>query len=206
LVGIITIHILALLFNQRIVFSENYFMHELNGKLNIIVAVYGLKTVTDSINKLIIDGNPQTLSFIVNNQVISEDGWRGQRKSVTVVYNYDNGELCVAAAKEGEVLTITPDKPRQFKFLHVDATDDNRLTVLAATYGADNVTYKVKNLISSYNTLSFVADNTIFGDSWYGVAKTLIIVLGNGNEVKAVEIFTERENCYIDLNDVIPAL
>jgi len=184
-------------------------MREQNfGKLNIIVAIYGLKTVTDNISNLIIDGNPQTLNFIVNNQVIGEDGWRGQQKSVTVLYNYDgSSELCVAAAKEGDVLTITPDKPRQFRFLHADTSiDDGRLSVLAATYGPDNVTYKVKNLISSYNTLSFVADNTIFGDTWYGVPKTLVIVLGNSSEVKAVEIFTERENCYIDLNDVIPAL
>jgi hypothetical protein len=176
------------------------------GKLNIIVAVYGLKTVTDDITNLIIDGNPQTLHFMVNNQVIGKDGWRGQRKSITVVYNYDSGELRVAAAKEGDMLTITPDVPKQFPIPLNNSANDKRLSVLAATYGPDDVTYKIKNMISSYNTLSFTADNTIFGETWYGVAKTLVIVLGNNDEVKAVEIFTEREACYLDLNDVIPAL
>jgi hypothetical protein len=183
-------------------------MQEQNlGKLNIIVAVYGLKTVTDQINNLIIDGSPQTLHFTVNNEVIGEDGWRGQRKSITIVYNYEGGDLKVAAAKEGDVITVSPDKPRQFNPAYIHTlTDENKLSVLAATYGPDDVTYKVKNLISSYNTLSFKADNVIFGDSWYGVPKTLVVVLGNDDEVKAVEVFTEHESCYIDLNDVIPAL
>jgi len=34
----------------------------------------------------------------------------------------------------------------------------------------------------------------------------LVIILGSFNEIKAVEIFTERETCYLDLNDVIPVL
>ncbi|MBV9962107.1 MAG: hypothetical protein JO072_07640 [Parafilimonas sp.] len=177
------------------------------GKLNIIVAVYGLKTVTDDIINLIIDGSPQILHFIVNNKVIGKDGWRGQKKTITVVYNYDGGELCVAAAREGDMLTITPEIPKQVKLpATTTSTGNEKLSVLAATYGPDDVTYKVRNMISSYNTLSFAVDNTIFGESWYGVAKTLVIILGSFNEIKAVEIFTERETCYLDLNDVIPVL
>jgi|SRR6478736_3495995 len=176
------------------------------GKLNILVAVYGLKNVTENINYLIIDGNPQTLSFTVNNKVIGEDGWTGQRKSITIVYNYDGGDLQIAAAKEGDAININPDKLRIPKLSVPDHTDNGRLSVLAASYGPGDVTYRVKNLISSYNTLSFVVDNTLFGDSWHGVAKTLVIVLGTGDEIKGVEIFTEREPCYIDLNDVVPAI
>ena len=177
------------------------------GELNIIVAVYGLKTVTEDIKSLITEGAPQVLHFMVNNQMIGKDGWRGQRKSITIVYNYDGGELRVAAAKEGEMLTITPDTPKQLKLPAANTSADNeKLSVLAATYGPDDVTYRVRNMVSSYNTLSFTVDNTIFGETWYGVAKTLVIILGNKEEVKAVEVFTERETCYLDLNDVIPAL
>ena len=177
------------------------------GKLNIIVAVYGLKTVTEKIANLIIDGNPQTLDFKVNNQIIGEDGWRGQRKSIMIVYNYDGGDLQVAAAKEDDILSISPDKLKTPKFISNESNENSdKLSVLAASYGPDDVTYKVRNLISSYNTLSFVVSNSVFGDSWYGVAKILVIVLGSGSEVKGVEVFAERENCYIDLNDAVPAL
>jgi hypothetical protein len=174
--------------------------------LNIIVAVYGLKTVTEHVRNLLSEGDPQTLSFIVGNRAIGEDGWYGQRKSITIVYNYDEGDAQVATAKEGDIITITPDLRRQPKVIekHVPAGNQT-LSVLAATYGADDVTYKIRNLISSHNTLSFTVNNFLFGDPWYGVPKTLVIVFGSGNEVSTVKIFTERESCYVDLNNAIPA-
>ncbi len=177
------------------------------GQLNIIAAVYGLQTVTEQIRNLITDGSPQTLSFIVNNKSIGEDGWVGQMKSITIVYDYDNGDLHVATAIEGDTISINPDKlGSQRPFIPEPFSGNNSLSVLAATYGPDDVTYKIKSFISSYNTLSFHVDNTTFGDPWYGIAKTLVIVLGKDHDVSAVEIFTERENCYIDLNEVIPTI
>jgi hypothetical protein len=181
-------------------------MNQSFGKLNIIVAVYGLKTVTDNISNLIIEGQPQTLNFTINNGTIGEDGWRGQRKSLTIIYSYDGGDLQVIAAKEGDAIIIHPDKQRKPKLTVQSSADNDGLSILAASYGPDDVTYKVKQLISSSNILSFKVDNTIFGDTWFGVPKTLIVVLGSGTEVRTVEIFTEREPCYIDLNEVIPAL
>jgi hypothetical protein len=183
-------------------------MNEQNsGKLNIIVAVYGLKTVTDLVKDLIIKGNPQTLSFIVNNKTIGEDGWIGQRKSIMVVYNYDGGNLHVAAAKEGDVLIVNPDQLSANKpALSDNLANKNGLSILAASYGPADVTDKVRELISTLNTLSFTVDNTTLDDTWYGVAKTLVIILGSGNEVTAVEVFVERETCYIDLNDTVPAI
>jgi len=176
------------------------------GKLNILVAVYGLKTVTENISQLITDGTPETLSFTVNNKVIGDDGWLGQRKSLTIIYNYDGGDIQITTSKEGDLVNINPDKLRTPRLSVPDSSEYGKLSILAASYGPDDVTYKVKNLVSSYNTLSFVVDNTLFGDTWYGVAKTLVIVLGVEDEIKAVEIFTEREPCYIDLNDLVPAI
>jgi hypothetical protein len=177
------------------------------GQLNIIVAVYGLQTVTEKISKLVTDGSPQTLHLIINNKNIGEDGWVGQRKSLMIVYDYDGGDLHVAGGVEGEAITINPDKlGNRRRVIREPFEGSNSLSVLAATYGPDDVTYKIKSLISSYNTLSFPVDNTVFGDAWYGVAKTLVIVLGKDHDVSGVEIFTERETCYIDLNEIIPTL
>ena len=177
------------------------------GKLNIIVAIYGLKNVTAQVSSLVKDGIPQTLNFAVTNRVIGEDGWRGQRKSITIVYNYDGGDLQVATAKEGDIVAINPGTIKTLQpVIEEAAVNKNGFSVLAASYGLDNVTYRVKKMISPYNTLSFRIDNTLFGDPWHGVAKTLVIVLGHANEITAVQIFTEREICYIDLNDVISAV
>ena len=119
-------------------------MQEQNtGKLNIVVAVYGLKTVTEQIKNLLSEDDSQTLSFIVSNRAIGEDGWYGQRKSITIVYNYDGGDLQVATAKEGDVITLSPDSGRASKSLaEEDSAGNGRLSVLAATYGSDDVTYK----------------------------------------------------------------
>ena len=176
------------------------------GKLNVLAAVYGLKTVTNNITALITDGNPQTLKFTVTNKAIGEDGWKGQRKSITILYNYDGGDLHIAAAKEGDTLTIGEKEFTRAKSTPAhELAYKQKLSVLGATYGIDDITYKIKNLISPYNTLSFKADNNLFGDGWYGVAKTLIIILGHKDQVASVEVFTEREQCYLDLNDFVPA-
>lgn len=174
------------------------------GKLNIIVAVYGLKTVTEKIESLVIDGKIQTLKFTVDNEVIGEDGWRGQRKSMTILYNYDGGNLQVEAAKEGDILSIHPDKMKvQRSVTDAVITNNNKLTILAASYGPQDVTDKIRDLVA-YNSLSFTVDNAVLGDTWNGVAKTLVLVLGSASgQVKEVKVFAEREFCDINLNEPI---
>jgi hypothetical protein len=149
------------------------------GKLNIIVAVYGLKTVTEQVKGLLDEGDPKTLSFIVSNRVIGEDGWHGQRKSITIIYNYREGDLQVATAKEGDVITLSPKlSTAPNAIIRENSTGNHRLSVLAATYGPHDITHKVKKMISFYNTLLFPVNNTVLGDAWHGVEKTLVIVLG----------------------------
>lgn len=203
MVGIKIIIILATCFKGVSSFKQPAMQIQTTGKLNILVAVYGLKIVTNKIAALIKEGNPQTLAFKVNNKIIGEDGWQGQKKSISILYNYNGGNLMMATAKEGETLTISNNEFAKSQVMpRLNHQSQQNLSVLGATYGTDDVTYKIKNLISSYNTLSFKADNTIFGDGWYGVAKTLIIFLGHGKKVSFVEMFVERENCYMDLNDL----
>jgi len=181
-------------------------MQEQNtGKLNIIVAVYGLKTVTEKIKDLLREGDSQILSFIVSNRVIGEDGWHGQRKSITIIYNYDEGDLQVATAREGDVIILRPHPGGTSRSIaKKNSVPDQRTSVLVATYGPRDVTDKVKTMISFYNTLLFPVDNILLGDAWKGIEKTLVVILGTGNKVKAVEVFRERETCYLDLNKIIP--
>lgn len=175
------------------------------GKLNIVLAVYGLSTVTENIQNLVTHEQPGTLSFTVNNTILGEDGWPGQRKSVMIIYKYDDGDLHLVAGKEGDTILINPAVHKRSKPLYPGAVTNNAgLTVLAATYGPQDVTEKVRQLISPYKAAFIRVDNTVFEDSWYGVAKTLVVVLGTAHEVLAVEVFAERESCYIDLNDLVP--
>jgi hypothetical protein len=174
-------------------------------KLNIIVAVYGLKTVTEHIKRLLREGDQRTLSFIVSNRAIGEDGWHGQRKSITIVYNYGGGDLQIATAKEGDVITLSPHAEGALRSIVKESSANNGGSdVLIATYGPHDVTHKVKNMISSYNTLLFPVDNALLGDTWRGVEKTLVLVFGTNSEVRSVEVLRERETCFIDLNKLSP--
>lgn len=199
MVGIITIYNLAFYNVIKIVNMQASTF----GKLNIILAVYGLKTITEQIRDLVTDGNIQTLNFTVDNKTIGEDGWRGQRKSITILYNYDGGDLQVEAAKEGDVMLINPDKIKAQRSVNEDVTKGkNKLTILAASYGPQDITDKVRDLIA-YSSLSFTIDNAVLGDTWNGVAKTLVLVLGSGNQVKEVKVFAEREFCDINLTETM---
>jgi len=173
------------------------------GKLHIKVAVYGLKIVTNNIIALIKDGTPETLNFLVTTSTVGKDGWVGQEKSITIVYSYDDGPILIAAAREGEILSIG-----EKEFMNLNSATqqieifENSLSVLGATYGPDDVTPQVKEMVSSRKTLSFYINNTVFNDSWIGVEKTFIIILGVGKYVALAEIFIEREQCRIDLKNV----
>ena len=169
-----------------------------SGKLNIIVAVYGLEIVTEKIKALISKEKIETLDFNVTNEIIGIDGWRGQVKSITVLYNYDGGQLQVAAAKEKTVLKINPESISETN-RQINKNED--VHVLAATYGPQNVTEIIDSLVTADNKLLFTVGNNLFGDTWAGVAKTLVVVLGYKDIVTDVKIFAERENCNIDIHE-----
>lgn len=167
-----------------------------SGKLNIIAAVYGLETVTTQIQSLVSKGKIDTLELLVENDVIGLDGWRGQIKSLTVVYNYDNGPLRVTGAKEHEVLKINPDTISSYNQTELTKPGQGHF-VLAATYGPKDVTAKLRALSNENGTIFLTVSNAVFGDTWPGIAKTLVVVLGTENEVTNIEIFAEREKISI---------
>src|SRR6478609_661741 len=114
------LHPIIIFFTQKVLYMQTPGL----GKLNIIVAVYGLKVVTDEVIRLIIDETPQSLNFKVTNYVIGEDGWRGQQKSLLVVYNYDGGDLHIATAKEGDILTINPESFKKSRPVFFEDAED----------------------------------------------------------------------------------
>lgn len=169
--------------------------------LKILSAVYGLKVVTEEVIKLINQATDlQTLSFLVNNQILGVDTWVGQKKSLTIVYQYDGGAIQVATAKEGDVIAIGEDQYNKSKLLPVPSdTFAESIIVYGASYGLADVTEKVRSMAEPGSTLSVTADNATFGDGWPGVPKTLVIVVGLAYEVQSINIYPERQSGTIDL-------
>ena len=75
----------------------------------------------------------------------------------------------------------------------------SKLTILGAVYGIGDVTAKAQSLVSN-NSLSVTADNATFGDTFYGVVKTLAIIYQYGNQLPQTVI--APENSEISINYV----
>src|SRR5450432_4054944 len=116
-------------------------MQETNfGRLNIVLAIYGLKDVTERIKHLVTNSQPETLSFIVTNEVIGDDGWKGQEKSLLILYNYDGGDMQISTSKERDTVSINPDIFKKIRLLNTADSTSDKLSVIAASYGPDDVT------------------------------------------------------------------
>lgn len=161
--------------------------------LQIIGAAYGKGNVTGTVIGLVDRSTtPQSLSVVASDAVFG-DTWPGVDKSLTVVYRYgDDGTPGVAAVKKGETLVIdsSPGIPRQAGPRDVTP----QLTVFGATYGPADVTDAVRQKIVPDNqSLTVVADNATFGDSWYGVPKTFVVVAAYTGQIPYVDIVVEHE-------------
>jgi len=80
---------------------------------------------------------------------------------------------------------------REHNTLHINARPEvsnpttvnhpiHQLTIVGAAYGLSEVTSKVRSLVQ-YEHLDVVASNDVFGDSWFGTWKTLVVVYQYGN-------------------------
>ena len=82
-------------------------------------------------------------------------------------YNFDHGYACI---------------------LHVPVTLPSciiiiivlDLYILGAAFGLEEVTPKLKTMVTSRQTLSVTASNQILGDGWPGVRKSLVVVFKYG--------------------------
>ena len=163
----------------------------MSDELTIYGAAYGPNDVTAKVRSLRKD---QRLSFTVNNETFG-DTWHGVRKSLVVVYTYavSHDEVLTAIVEEGDQCVIHP--PRRAVPLspknRMDCSHHKQiqlassrqlcgtgqpLVILGAAYGKGNVTQKAKELVSAEGEFNQPASNNVWGDTWHGVPKTLVVV------------------------------
>ncbi|CAB4015551.1 Hypothetical predicted protein [Paramuricea clavata] len=72
----------------------------------------------------------------------------------------------------------------------------NDLIICGAAYGKANVTEKIRSLRKD-RKLSVKASNDVFGDSWYGVKKSLVVVYKYGSNSAQLQVVKEGETLEI---------
>lgn len=165
--------------------------------LQIVGAVYGLGSVTDTvIDQVDRSSTPQSLTVVASNDVFG-DTWPGTPKTLTVAYRWgDAGAVCVGVVCEGATLAIGEAEYEQAQQLPpVVPTTDASLSILAASYGPSVVTATLQaDIDPSTQSVAVVADNATFGpDPWPGVPKTLVVVADCTGQVPYVDIVQEGQ-------------
>ena len=168
--------------------------------LTILGAAYGLGDVTSKVNELVSD---RAFAATANNDTFG-DHWYKVYKTLVIVYQYGEELPTVVAAREGYTLQFSYMQKPDFK----GSTDPNTLTILGATYGPDDVTAKVQSLVRG-GALNVQASNSIFGDTWFGVPKSLVVYrYGRNNagikiaqEGQAVSLSIPTPQPYADLTE-----
>ena len=135
--------------------------------LVILGAAFGLKDVTVKANQLI---STSTGKF---NQLASNDvwgdGWPGYRKTLVVVYEYDDLQM-LDVVEENQRMYFIASPP---------------ITIFRAAYGLHDVTNKVSALVRN-RSLTVTANNQTFDDGWPGHRKILAVMYQYGEEIPKV--------------------
>lgn len=139
--------------------------------LNILSAVYGKADVTTKVRSQV---SQSSVSVKADNGVLG-DSWPGTQKALVVVYQYGYYKPEVAAVKEGETLTITP---QNYKYQPWYLAPQGTLAILGAAYGLANVTDAVTAKVHGIS-LDIAVDNNQLGDGWPGVRKALTVTFLN---------------------------
>jgi len=147
----------------------------LHTDLTILGAAYGRADVTHTVHRRI--SNYETLSVDASNTIFG-DSWHGIEKSLVVVYQHQGYHPRVSITREHHTLNIDarPEVSNPTTVNH----PIHQLTIVGAAYGLSEVTSKVRSLVQ-YEHLDVVASNDVFGDSWFGTWKTLVVVYQYGN-------------------------
>ena len=145
-----------------------------DGKLIIYAAVYGLADVTD-IARNKINHKTQSLTIQAINSIFS-DSWGGIKKTLIIVWgirrNGQNDKIKTTIIREGESVTINE---KNFKSKFIPRNDYGKLNVLSAVYGLQDHSEMVQSKVKATN-LNIKASNGVFGDSWPGIKKSLVVV------------------------------
>ena len=75
----------------------------------------------------------------------------------------------------------------------------NKLIILGAAYGRADVTGKIRSLRKEQK-LSVKASNDVFGDSWSGKDKTLVVVYKYGSTSNFAKVKFVSEGCYLNIS------
>jgi hypothetical protein len=161
-----------------------------HNELQILGAAYGLQRVTSKVISLVDrQTTPQSLRVQASNGVFG-DGWPGIAKTLVIAYRYgDDGTPHVATVTENNTITInsagaaTGPRPQAIA---------PELTVWGAVYGPADVTAKVRTLVATDQSLSLIANNATFGDSWPGYTKSFVIVASYTGQTPFVDIVEEN--------------
>jgi len=165
-------------------FSEWTFMN--NGQIQILGAAYGLADVTNQVASKV---QGSSLLVRATNQTFG-DSWYGTGKTLVVVYQDAQGNINTSIAPEGEAIKINAPQPRR-------ANPGQIPKILGAAYGKADVTEKVRSIVAN-GDIEILAKNEIFGDSWYGVGKSLVVVYQYGNNHPQVRFTSEHEALILD--------
>ena len=154
--------------------------------LTILGAAYGPADVSGKVRSL---AKNETLTVAASNSVFG-DPWPGTQKSLMIVFQYDNTAPQVKFARENDTIQIAPTTAPPW---HPAAP--GQLTILGATYGLADVTAKVTQRVDNF-ALTVPAENSVFGDTWVGVVKTLSVVY-QYNGIPLIHTVKEHETLVV---------
>ncbi|MGV7244331.1 hypothetical protein [Caballeronia sp. M23-90] len=153
--------------------------------LTVWGASYGPKNVSQQVQGMVPSG--QTLNLTANNATFT-DTWVNHRKAFVIVASYTGQVPFTDIVVEGS--------PYSLKYRP-------HLQVLSAFWGMSDVTAVVQANVSRRN-LSIAASNSVFGDGWPGINKTLNVVYQYAECKPQQAIATEGSTLTVDYDATVP--
>jgi len=123
----------------------------------------------------------EALNFTANDTTLG-DGWIGVQKTFVIVYRYTTDNIFTDVIRQNLNYELKYRPP---------------LSILSAVYGRKEVTEKARTL-TSRRQLHVPATDNIFGDSWEGNPKSLVILYQYGLEEPMLSITQELSTANID--------
>ena len=152
-------------------------------------AAYGRGIVTNSLNQKV--SQRQSLRVAASNSVFG-DPWRGVRKTLVVVYQQGHCDPAIVTVREHQTLVLNS----RYGCTQRNQANTNTLKIIGAAYGLADVTYHVQRMVRN-NRLDVSASNGVFGDTYGGIRKSLVIVYQHGNGPYRTEVTTEGSAIHI---------
>ena len=154
-------------------------------------AAYGPRVVTGIVSNRVTHYG--SLSIPASNGIFG-DPWHGVVKSLVVVYQQEGYEPRVTITQEHHTTNIySRPKPSNS---YIPNYTSSQLRILGAAYGLADVTAKIQALVR-YNHLNVAASNAVFGDTWRGTRKTLVVVYTYGHGSYETKVATEGNKIHI---------